>query len=309
MANIGRNSRYNYIKILAHVGILLTMVAWGTSFISTKVLMVDGGLTPAETYIYRFTAAYILLLSLTFKRLRSYNWRDELQLMLCGMCAGSLYFVTENYALKLTTTGNVSLLGSISPIFTTILMAVIYKIKIRPGVIIGSVIAFAGVGAIVFSHGESIEIRPAGDILALSASLSWAIYTIAIKRLSPIYSTLFITRKLFFYGVLTASPLLFIQETPLHLDILFDFSHPQFGLNFLFLVIFCSVFGYIIMNEAMKLLGSVTASNYLYLQPLVTMIAGYLIFDEVISSMGYIGCVLIIGGLVISDKLKINFKR
>lgn len=306
MSNLNRTSRSKYTKILAHIGILLTMIAWGSSFISSKVLMVDGGLTPVEVYIYRFAVAYVLLLLLTFKKLFSNNWKDELQLVLCGMCAGSIYFITENYALKYTTTGNVSLLGSISPIFTTVLMAIIYKVKMEPGVIIGSIIAFLGVGSIVFSHGESLEIKPAGDILALCASLSWAVYMVGIKRLGPIYSSLFITRKLFFYGVITALPLLLIQDAPLHLNILFDFSKPEFGLNFLFLFLFCSVFAYIIMNEAMKILGSVTASNYLYLQPLVTMIAGYIIFDEKISVMGYIGCALIIGGLVISDKLKIK---
>ncbi|MDE5714452.1 MAG: DMT family transporter, partial [Muribaculaceae bacterium] len=169
MAKLERISKSHYIKILAHIAILLTMCAWGTSFISTKVLMVDGGLTPVEVYIYRFVMAYVLLLLLTFRQIKSHSWKDELQLMLCGMCAGSLYFVTENYALKYTTTGNVSLLGSISPIFTTILISVIYKTRMKPGVILGSVIAFIGVGSIVFSNGDSIEIRPAGDLLALSA--------------------------------------------------------------------------------------------------------------------------------------------
>ena len=309
MANIKRFSRNNYLKVIAHLGVLLTMVAWGTSFISSKVLMVDGGFTPVETYIYRFTVAYIILLSFTFKRIFAYSWKDELQLMLCGMCAGSIYFVTENYALKYTTTGNVSLLSSISPIFTTVLMALIYKVRMMPGVIIGSIVAFAGVACIVFSHGGSLEIRPTGDVLALCSSLSWAVYTVAIKRLTPIYNSLYITRKVFFYGVLTALPLLMTQSTPLHLSVLFDMEQPQYLLNFLFLVIFCSIGGFIIFNEGVKILGSVTASNYIYLQPLVTMVAGYFVFGEVITILGYIGCILIIGGLVFSDKFKWDYSK
>ena len=100
------------------------------------------------------------------------------------------------------------------------------------GVILGSIIAFAGVACIIFSTGEGFEIRPTGDLLALSAAMSWAIYTIAVKRLSPIYSSLFITRKLFFYGVVTALPLLIMQQAPMHIAALFDFSRPQFGFNF-----------------------------------------------------------------------------
>lgn len=295
--------------LLAHIGAILTVCAWACSFLSSKVLMVDGGLTPVETYIYRFAFAYVLLLLITFKRLMADNWRDELLLFVCGLCAGSLYFITENYALKFTSTGNVSLLASISPLFTTVLMAVIYKVRLRPGVIIGSVLAFIGVGCVIFSHGESIELNPKGDILALTAALSWAVYTIAVKRIIPIYSSFFISRKLFFYGVVTAIPLLLIQDQPLHIGILFDMSEPQFLLNFLFLVVFCSVAAYLIWNESMKILGAVTANNYLYASPLITMVVAYFIFGERIYPLGYLGCALVIGGLVISDKLKLGSEK
>lgn len=297
-----------YALIFAHLGALLTVSAWGCSFVSTKVLMVDGGLTPVETYVYRFVAAYLILLLFTFKRILSYNWKDELLFLVCGLCAGSLYFITENYALKYTSTGNVSLLASISPIFTTVLMALIYKVRMSPGVILGSIVAFAGVGCIIFSHGEGFVIRPTGDLLALSAAMSWAVYTVVVRRLMPLYNSFFITRKLFFYGVVTAVPLLLLQEAPLRLNILFDFSQPQYALNFLFLVVMCSICAYLIWNEAMKKLGPVTSNNYLYMQPLVTMIVAFFIFDEKIYLLGYIGCVLIIGGLIISDKLKWDFK-
>ncbi|MDE6143689.1 MAG: DMT family transporter [Muribaculaceae bacterium] len=297
-----------YALVFAHLGALITVAAWGCSFISTKVLMVDGGLTPVETYVYRFIAAYLVLLLFTFKRILAYNWKEEFLFLICGLCAGSLYFITENYALKYTSTGNVSLLASISPVFTTILMAAIYKVRMRPGVLLGSVIAFCGVGCVIFSSGEGFVIRPTGDLLALSAALSWAVYTIVVKRLIPIYNSFFITRKLFFYGVITALPLLFLQDAPLHIDVLFCFREPQYLFNFLFLVLMCSISAYLIWNEAMKVLGPVTSNNYLYLQPLITMIVAFVVFDEEIHFLGYVGCCMIIGGLIISDKLKWDYK-
>ena len=297
-----RTSTINSKKLLAHLGALLIMSAWGSSFLSTKILMVDGEFTPVEVFVYRFSFAYILLLFFTFKKIFSNNWKDELQFLICGMCAGSLYFITENYALQYTKAGNVSLLASISPIFTTILIATVYRTKIRTAVMIGSLIAFAGVTCIIFSNGEGFEIQPKGDLLALCAALTWAIYTMVVKNLNPFYNSMFITRKLFFYGVITALPLLFFQDAPLHFKLLFDYETPVFGLNFLFLVVMCSVLAYLIWNETMKILGSVTANNYLYLQPLVTMIAAYFVLGEQIYILGYIGCILIIGGLIVADK-------
>ena len=310
--NLKNTSKNKFLIILAHIGALLTASAWGSSFLSTRVLMDSGGFTPVEVFVYRFVAAYLVLLLFTFKTIKSQSWRDELTFMLCGICSGSLYFITENYALRLTTTGNVSLLASISPIFTTILVAVMYRQKIKPGVIIGSVVSFIGAGCIIFSHGASLEIKPAGDLLALMAALSWAVYTVAIKRVLPLYSGFFVTRKMFFYGALTGIPLLFFQSEPLHLHLLFDMAEPQYITNFLFLVLLCSLFAYVIWNEVMRILGPVTANNYLYFQPIVTMIAAYFLFDENIYLLGYIGCLLIIGGLIYSDKCpdgKLSFKR
>lgn len=301
---ITSKGKSKYSMLLAHLGAVITVSAWGSSFICTKVLMQDGGFTPVEVYVYRFALAYLLLLTFTFKKIFSNNWKDEVNFLICGICAGSLYFITENYALFHTSTSNVSLLASISPIFTTILMAIVFKERIKSGVIIGSIIAFAGVACIIFSSGEGFEIKPKGDLLALTAAFSWAIYTIVVKKLIPIYNSFFITRKLFFYGTLTALPLLFAQEAPYHINLLWDLSQPEYMLNLLFLVAMCSVMAYLVWNETMKNLGPVTANNYLYGQPLVTMIIAAIVLGESINFLGYTGCVLIIGGLIISDKLQ-----
>lgn len=301
-----KNSRY--MKPLGHLAALLTVCAWGTSFLSTKVLMEDGGFTPVETYVYRFAMAYLVLLAFTFRHIMSHSWKDEFLFFLSGVCSGTLYFITENYALLHTTTGNVSLLSAVSPIFTTILMAVVYKMRPGIGVMVGSLAAFIGVGCVIFSTpiamGMGLEINPLGDLLALSSAMSWAVYAIAIKSLIPHYDTFFVTRKLFFYGVLTALPLLALQQEPYHLMELFSLSEPKYLFNILFLVLMCSLMAYIFWNEAMKIIGAVATNNYIYFQPLVTMVAAYFVFDEKIYLLGYIGCALIIGGLVVADKVK-----
>lgn len=291
-------------KILGHLGALFTVTAWGTSFIFTKILMGDASLSPIEVYVYRFGLAYVLLLPFTIKKFFANNLRDELQLLMCGMCAGSIFFILENYALQYTTTGNVSLLSGLSPIITTAMMAFIFRFKPGLGMLIGSVIAFIGVGCVIFSHGESIEFNPLGDFLSLASAFSWAIYAVGIKRLLPIYSSFFITRKLFFYGVLSSLPLLWISHQPSHLNILF--GNVSFILSLLFLTVVCSLLAYLVWNYATGCLGPVATNNYIYFQPLVTMVVGYFILGEEISLLGYIGCVLIIGGLIISDKLKVK---
>lgn len=79
----------------------------------------------------------------------------------------------------------------------------------------------------------------------------------------------------------------------------------------MFLVVMCSLAAYIMWNEVMKKLGPVTSNNYLYAQPMVTMVGAYFLLGENIYLLGYVGCFLIISGLVISDKWKpgIRFHR
>ena len=295
-------------KITGHIGALITVICWGCSFIASKVLMEGVSMTPVEVYVYRFTLAYILMLAFTFKEIKSNSWKDELQLALCGICSGTLYFLMENYALMYTTTGNVSLLSAISPIFIAILLAVIYKTHMKRGEIIGSVVAFLGVALVIMSEpiskGLGMEVHPIGDILAILCALSWAVYSIAVKRLIPIYNTLFLTRKLFFYGLITSLPLLIIQREPLHLQVLLDFSHPAYILNLLFLAVMCSSMAYLLWNESMKIIGPLATNNYLYIQPPVTMFAGCLLLGETIYPFGYIGCALVLFGLIIADKMK-----
>ena len=77
----------------------------------------------------------------------------------------------------------------------------------------------------------------------------------AIKRVLPFYSGFFVTRKLFFYGVVSALPLLLLQQEPFHLGLLLDLSEPTYIMNFLFLVLMCSLMAYVIWNEVMRVLG------------------------------------------------------
>lgn len=303
-----RKSDWKQSKQAGHIAALITVMCWGCSFISSKILMDDAGMSPVEVFVYRFSIAYLIILSLTLRNIRSRSRADECQFALCGICSGTLYFLMENYALMYTSTGNVSLLSSLSPIFVAILLAIIYKSRMRRGEIAGSGVAFVGVALVILSEsiskGLGFSINPLGDLLSLSCALSWAIYSIAVKRLIPFYNSLFITRKLFFYGLLTSVPLLIMQQQPLHFGMLLDFSQPKYILNLLFLAVMCSTVAYFLWNEAMKLIGPLASNNYIYLQPPITMIAGFWLLGETIYPFGYIGCALVLAGLIIADKRK-----
>ncbi|MDE6301241.1 MAG: DMT family transporter [Muribaculaceae bacterium] len=301
----GQHSGKN--QILGHLGALLCIMMWGVSFVSTKVLL-EHEMQPVEIYVYRFTLAYLMILC--FKRTRwfSDNWRDEIALMLCGLLGGSIYFLAENFALEYTLVSNVSLLTSISPLITTLLVGALYKAD-RPGggMLLGSLVAFIGVACVIFNSSFNLQINPLGDILALSAAFSWSLYSLILKRLNAVYDVWFITRKTFFYGVLTALPFMFIEH-PRYTPFSAASCMPVL-LNILFLGLGASLIAYVLWAATVKKVGAVKANNYMYLQPIFTMIVSVIALHEHVSAIGYTGCGLILLGLWLGDRLTALAKK
>lgn len=290
-------------KLLLHIGAIATIVAWGSSFVMTKVIIDNGNdsLTPTEAYVYRILLAYILMVLLSHKKLMCRTTRDELTMLVAGMCAGSVYFIAENYALQYTLVSNVSLITTTSPLLTALLLGLVYKNeKPTRGILIGSLIALTGVGLVIFNSSFSLEINPLGDLLALGAAMSWAIYSIVLRRVFVTYDIMFITRKMFFYGFSTALIFMLVMHEPTHLHAL---AQTKVWVNLVGLGVVCSVLAFIVWNIAIKRLGTVTTSNYLYFQPVVTLIVAAVVLGEVITWIGYTGCALILLGVVASDLL------
>ncbi|WP_304962589.1 DMT family transporter, partial [uncultured Muribaculum sp.] len=235
------------------------------------------------------------------KRIFSNSLRDELLFVSCGLCAGSLYFIAENTALEYTLVSNVSLIVTLSPLITTLLVGAIYKNE-RPGkgVLMGSLIAFLGVGCVIFNSSFVLDVKPLGDLLSLSAAVCWSVYSLVLRKLSAFYTVMFISRKTFFYGMVTAIPFLIAipEHTPLDVYLQFDVWS-----NFLFLGVFCSMIAFIIWAFTIKGLGAIKANNYLYIQPIITLIASALLLGEKVSIVGYVGCSLILLGVWISDRM------
>ena len=300
MRFVSENLRGESPKLVYHLAALLIVLAWGVSFVSTKVLL-DNGLRPAEIYIYRFLLAYLLVLCVCHKRLFSNSLRDELLFATCGLCGGSIYFIAENTALEYTLVSNVSLITAISPLLTTFLIGMIYKSE-RPskGIYIGSIVALMGVACVIFNSSFVVKMNPIGDLLSFAAALSWAVYSLVLRKLNALYSIMFISRKTFFYGVLTALPYMLTEAQITSPTVLLQ---ADVWPHMLFLGVFASMIAYVIWAQSVKHLGAITASNYIYLQPIVTLIASVIILSETITIVGYLGCALILGGLWLGDYL------
>lgn len=284
--------------LLFHLITALVVIIWGTTFVSTKVL-IQNGLGPIEIMFYRFVLAYFCLLMVSHKRLWADNWKDEFMLMLSGLTGGTFYFIAENTALGITQASNVALLVCTTPIFTALLVHWIFKEPLRRNMIIGSIIALIGVGLVVFSGSVLLQINPLGDFLSIMAALMWAVYCLILKPLGKKYPTAFITRKVFLYSVISLLVYFLFDPLQVKIEVLF---HPIVTLNLLFLGIVASMLCFIAWNAAVKVLGPSRTANYIYVQPFSTLVLSSIILSEIITLASMIGALCIIGGVYLAEK-------
>ena len=73
--------------------------------------------------------------------------------------------------------------------------------------------------------------------------------------------------------------------------------------NIVFLSVFASLMGFVVWAHIVKRIGPIKASNWLYIQPIITLIASAIILSEKLTIVGIVGCSLILFGVWLSDYL------
>jgi drug/metabolite transporter (DMT)-like permease len=286
---------------MVYVAAFAIVVIWGCTFVMTK-LLINAGLRPDEIFLFRFVLAYMLMLPFADKRLFLDNWKDELLAVALGLTGGSLYFITENYALAYGYCSNVSLIVCLTPLITALIVGCFYPGERMNGKgLLASLIAFAGMALVVFNGNFILKLSPFGDILALAACLCWALYTLIIKRLQGKYSNMLITRKVFGYGLLTILPMLCVNGVDV--DLLIDGGAVVWG-NLLFLGCVASMLCFLGWNWCLEKIGSVRATNLLYLNPVVAITTSALVLGENVTWVALLGAGLILVGLACIDRCR-----
>lgn len=286
---------------MGHIEALVTILIWGTTFISTKVLL--NSFSPIEILFFRFIIGYLVLWLVCPHKLKSNNKKEELYFASAGLCGITLYYLCENVALTYTLASNVGVIISIAPFFTALFNFIFLKgEKPQLRFFVGFIIAMVGIYLISFSSDTTLQLNPLGDVLAVIAAIIWAVYSTITKKVSTFgYNTLQTTRRSFFYGLIFMIPILFIMDFKLDLG---RFMHMKNYLNILYLGLGASAMCFVTWNCAVKILGSVKTSVYIYMVPVITTITSVIILHEQITWIAACGIILTLIGLFVSESKK-----
>ena len=302
-------------RLKYHLLTLAVVAVWGVTFVCTKVL-IGAGMHPVAIFFIRFVLAYAgiwvyILLGRKDRKLW-YGWKEELIFLLLGITGGSLYFLTENTALAHTQAANVAFLVCSAPLITAIFTLIVKRLwkgrfadgleDVRLGLplIGGTILALTGMAMVVFD-GARLQLSVKGDLLAIGAALCWAVYSIFMGQMTREYGAVTTTRKVFFYGLLTIIPFIGGVSECFSPAVL---GQTEVWSNLLFLGLIASLICFIAWNYVMEKLGNVTSTNYVYLNPVFTLLTAMVFLGERMSPLAAVGCVAILAGVIWAGRHK-----
>lgn len=287
-------------SLTGHLMALFVSVVWGTTFISSKLLLRQ--FHPVEVIVFRFLLAWLLLLLLDRRPLLPRSLREEWPFMAAGLTGLTLYFLLENTALAYTLASNCGIIMSSAPLFTALALW-LFRRAPRPGGLffLGFALALGGI-CILSLAGSRLDLSPVGNLLLLGAACSWGCYGVCLEAASARgLSTLQVTRKTFFWGLLFTAACIPLYGGRLSFD-LGRFADPMMLFNLLYLSAGASAVCFILWNNATRLIGTLATNLYIYLTPVITMTASALILDEPVTPVSLCAAGLIVGGLWLSQR-------
>jgi len=286
------------------VALILTILMWGCSFVAAKVALRE--VSPVTLTFARFALGTLLLfIILTWRKVNPFPPRDAWPaLALMGFIGVFVHQMLQAFGLTMTTAIHTGWLIGLIPIWSAILSAVLLKERFGGMKIAGLIGGFAG-AVLVISRGQfspdAFQLPSTrGDFLILLSTLNWAIYSIlghsTIKRLGAIRAT----AGAMFLGWLMLVPFFVFQRGWLELPKL---TAAGWG-SILFLGLGCSALGYLTWYTALERIEVSRVASFLYLQPLVTLLAAVVLLDEQVTTTTIVGGLIVLLSIFITQRAK-----
>lgn len=285
--------------------VILSVIFWGISFISTKVLLQE--YPPVSIAFFRQFVALVPL-SILFVRKKAYfrlSLKIVLHMTVATLFGIVLYFVCENFGMKYISASEASIIVATIPVFTLLIDAAVNRKRLEWRTLALILCSWVGV-YLVISAGGNQEGRTGnikGSLLVFGAMVSWIVYTLISKRLSERYSSLQMTSIQTLISIPLFIPFVWNERAMWH------WPSEAALIHLVFLGVFCSALAYVFYLHGISTLGPAVASSYLNLIPLVTLATGALFLNEKMAWIQLAGAFLILTSLGLISIFNLRQKR
>ena len=273
--------------------LIFVNVMWGLSFIFSKTAMTEG--MPAMTLAFwRYLLTAVMMLPMCLKAEKGVRLGKDAPLALVTTLLGiTVYFYFELTGLKRTTASAASLILALVPMLTLLFRIAFMRERISAIRWIAVVLSLVGAYFVIITDGGEGAGTLIGNLLMVCACLCWTGYILSTPRLMENHSSLRVSTWQAVAAVITLAPFALMERgewVPVSL---------KAWLCIFALAAICSALGYVLYNEAIRTVDSLTVSLTINLNPVAACIGGALLLGETLSGMQLFGGVLIILSMVI----------
>jgi drug/metabolite transporter (DMT)-like permease len=282
--------------------VLAAVAFWGVSFVATKSLVAQ--ISPwTLTFARSALGAFVLAAILAIRRRPGSLPRESLMpLAAMGFVGVAFHQVLQAFALTLTSAVHAGWLIGLIPIWAALFSAAILGERFGHAKVAGLILGFFG-AALVITRGRiggGLLKLPStrGDLLLLASTVNWSLYSVlgnrTLKRIGPVRAT----AGAMGFGGLMLLPMFLARAGWQELVRL---SPVGWG-ALLFLGIFCSGLGYLFWYGALARIEASRVAAFLYLEPLVTLLAAVFLLGERVSATTALGGVLVLAGVFLVQR-------
>jgi len=283
---------------ISSISLLFVAAVWGFNFVAVKFLLAE--ISPINLVLFRFfTGSILLFLLLFFYQDVKIPFKDFLHLCGLGIIGITAYQLAFVYALKYTSVTNVSILINASPLYGGVLSSSFGFERFNKKRFIATMTGFIGVFILITKGGFRLAGGDTkGNLLAVAASVLWALYTLLSKPLLNKHSPLKVTT----YSMIGGSALLcfFI---PSFLDV-HEYAEMSLAgwVFFVYAVIFSNVIAFILWYRGVSRIGPSKTIIYQYSVPVFATLFAFLSLGEKLHFSQLVGAVIVFASIALTRK-------
>jgi drug/metabolite transporter (DMT)-like permease len=288
------------VKTWAHLSLLAANIIYGINYSIAKAVMPDYIKPFALVSVRSIFAAGLFWITSLFMPREPVTRKDLLYLFGCsffGVVINQIFFLA---GLNLTSPINSSIIISTNPIFAFVFAALLLKERITILKGSGLAIGLSGVLLLILQNGTP-DLGSStffGDVITLINTISWAFYTIVIKRMLEKYHPITVMKWTFFFGMFTTVPAGYSQWSTMDWSSITLFA----WLGIAFIVVFATYLGYLLISFGLRRLSPTIVSTYTYIQPVIAAYIASMIGQDHIDLVMVTSALLIFAGVFVVSK-------
>jgi len=290
------------VKTWAHLSLLAANIIYGLNFSIAKSVMPDAIKPFALVSLRSISAAALFWATSLFMPKEPVKNKDLLFLFVVSFFGVVINQTLFLVGLDMTSPINSSIILSTNPVFAFIFAALILRERITFLKGTGLALGLSGVLLLILQNGtpDLASSTFLGDIYTLVNTISWAFYTVIIKRMLEKYHPVTVMKWTFLFGMMTNIPLGYHQWSTM------DWSAISFHawLGIAFVVVGATYLGYLLILFGLRRLSPTIVSTYTYTQPVIAAYLASMMGQDHIDMVMIISALLIFAGVFVVSRQK-----